>query len=99
MSFNLAFVHMCLLSPTPALTTGVSYCGTLCKGMSGSEAASVLNTPCGYARASKSSCLAIQGETPWVDPACADCPGFLVLGAAPAPASSFVSEPQIVPLC
>ena len=26
---------------------------------------------------------------------CADCPGFLVLGAAPAPASTFVSEPQI----
>ena len=38
-----------------------------------------------------------QGKTPWVDPTCADSPGFLVLGAAPAPASSFVSEPQIVP--
>ena len=34
----------------------------------------------------------------WVDSACADCPGFLVLGAAPAPASTFVLEPQIVPL-
>ena len=33
-----------------------------------------------------------------VDSACADCPGFWVLGAAPAPASTFVSEPQIVPL-
>ena len=30
--------------------------------------------------------------------ACADCPGFLVLGAAPAPASTFVSEPQMVTL-
>ena len=40
----------------------------------------------------------IQGKTPWVDSACADCPGFGVLGAAPAPASTFVSEPQIVPL-
>ena len=40
----------------------------------------------------------IQGKTPWVDSACADCPGFLVLGAAPAPASTFASEPQIVPL-
>ena len=36
----------------------------------------------------------VQGKT---DSACADCPGFLVLGAAPAPASTFVSEPQIVP--
>ena len=27
--------------------------------------------------------------------ACADCPGFLVLRAAPAPASTVVSEPQI----
>ena len=25
-----------------------------------------------------------------------DCPGFLVLGAAPAPASTFVSEPEII---
>ena len=32
-----------------------------------------------------------------VDSACAHCPGFLVL-AAPAPASTSVSEPQIVPL-
>ena len=39
-----------------------------------------------------------QGNTPWVAPACADCPGFLVLGSAPAPASTLVSEPQIVPL-
>ena len=39
-----------------------------------------------------------QGKTPRVDPACADCPGFLVLGDAPAPASTFASEPQIVPL-
>ena len=33
-------------------------------------------------------------------PACADCPGFLVLGSAPAPApaSTLVSDPQIVPL-
>ena len=37
-----------------------------------------------------------QGKTPWVASACADCPGFLVLGAALAPASTFVSEPQIV---
>ena len=33
-----------------------------------------------------------QAKTPWVDPACADCPGFLVLGAAPAPASTFASD-------
>ena len=39
-----------------------------------------------------------QGNTPWVAPACADCPGFLVLDSAPAPASTLVSEPQIVPL-
>ena len=39
-----------------------------------------------------------QGKTPWVAPACADCPGFLVLGSAPAPASTLVSELQIVPL-
>ena len=39
-----------------------------------------------------------QGKTPWVDPACAACPGFLVVRAAPALASTFVSEPQIVPL-
>ena len=39
-----------------------------------------------------------QGSTPWVAPACADCPGFLVLGSAPAPASTLVSDPQIVPL-
>ena len=39
-----------------------------------------------------------QGKTPWVDSACGDCPAFLVLGAAPALASTFVSEPQIVPL-
>ena len=32
-----------------------------------------------------------QGKTPWVDSACADCPSFLVLDAAPAPASTFVS--------
>ena len=37
-------------------------------------------------------------NTPWVDSACADCPGFLVLGAAPAPASTFISEPQIARL-
>ena len=41
--------------------------------------------------------LNIQGRTPWVDSACADCPGFLLLGAAPAPVSAFVSEPQISP--
>ena len=35
---------------------------------------------------------------PWVDSACADCPGFRVLSAAPAPASTFISEPQTVPL-
>ena len=39
-----------------------------------------------------------QGNTPWVAPACADCPGFLALGSAPAPASTLVSEPRIVPL-
>ena len=39
-----------------------------------------------------------QGKTPWVESTCADRPGFLVLGAAPAPASTVVSEPQIVPL-
>ena len=26
----------------------------------------------------------LQGETPWVASACADCPGFLVSGAAGA---------------
>ena len=39
-----------------------------------------------------------QGKTPWVAPACADCPGFLVLGSAHAPASTLASEPQIDPL-
>ena len=39
-----------------------------------------------------------QGNAPWVAPACADCPGFLVLGSAPAPTATLVSEPQIVPL-
>ena len=39
-----------------------------------------------------------RGNTPWVAPACAECPGFLVLGSALAPASTLVSEPQIVPL-
>ena len=39
-----------------------------------------------------------QGKTSRVDSACVDCPGFGVLGAAPAPASTFVSEPQIIPL-
>ena len=40
-----------------------------------------------------------RGKTvPWVDSACADCAGFLVLSAASAPASTFVSEPQIVVL-
>ena len=29
---------------------------------------------------------------------CCDCPGFLGLGSAPAPASTLVSEPQVVPL-
>ena len=29
-------------------------------------------------------------KTPWVDPECADCPGFLVPGVACALASSFV---------
>ena len=37
-------------------------------------------------------------NTSWVAPACADCPGFLVLGAAPAPASTLVSEPPVVPM-
>ena len=48
----------------------------------------------------KKKTLIFQGKTLRVDSACADCqcPGFLVLGAAPAPASTFVSEPQIVPL-
>ena len=32
--------------------------------------------------------IMFQGKTPWVDSACADCPGFVVLGAAPAPASA-----------
>ena len=39
----------------------------------------------------------LQGNTPWVAPACADCPGFLVLVSAPAPATTLVSKPQIVP--
>ena len=39
---------------------------------------------------------ALSSNPPLVDSACADCPGFL--GAAPASASTFVSEPQIVPL-
>ena len=37
------------------------------------------------------------GRTPWVDSACADCPCCLVLGAAGAPAPSFIWAPQIVP--
>ena len=39
-----------------------------------------------------------QGNGPWVAPACADCPGFLVVGSPAAPASTLVSEPRIVPL-
>ena len=34
-----------------------------------------------------------QGKTFWVDSACADCPGFLFLGAADARLPSFVQEP------
>ena len=51
-----------------------------------------------HLRGSHSDTKSPQGKTPWVDPACADCPGFLVLSAAPAPASTSVSEPQIVHL-
>ena len=50
------------------------------------------------ANSNRSSHRRNHGKTPWVDSTCADCPGFLVLGAAPAPASTFVSEPQIVRL-
>ena len=39
-----------------------------------------------------------QGKTPCADSTCADCPGFLVLGAADARAPSFVQEPQAVSL-
>ena len=39
-----------------------------------------------------------QGNAAWVAPACADCPVFLVLGSAPAPASTLVLEPQIDPV-
>ena len=39
----------------------------------------------------------IQGRSPWIDSSCAVCPGFLVPGAASAPAPSFFQEPQIVP--
>ena len=39
-----------------------------------------------------------SGKDPWVESACADCPGFLVPCAAGAATSSFVKEPQIVPL-
>ena len=35
---------------------------------------------------------------PWVESACADCPGFLASGAAGAPAPSFIRDPQVVPL-
>ena len=38
-----------------------------------------------------------QGRTPWVDSACADCPGFLVPGATPALECNCAWEPQIVP--
>ena len=37
---------------------------------------------------------ATQGKNPWGDSACADCPGFLVSGAADARLPSFVQEPQ-----
>ena len=40
----------------------------------------------------------IQEKTPWADSACADCPGFLVFGAADARPPSFVQEPQGVSL-
>ena len=40
--------------------------------------------------------IQISGKYPWVAPARADSPSFLVLGSAPAPASTLVSEPQIV---
>ena len=39
-----------------------------------------------------------SGKDPWVDSACANCSGFLVLGAVPASVSTFVLEPGIVPL-
>ena len=37
-----------------------------------------------------------QARTPWVDPACANCPGFLVPGAAGVRFPSFVQEHKIV---
>ena len=39
----------------------------------------------------------IQGNNPWVDSACADCPGFLLPGAAPAPPSPFVLGLRLFP--
>ena len=39
-----------------------------------------------------------QEKTPCADSACADCPGFLVVGAADARTPSFVQEPQAVSL-
>ena len=39
-----------------------------------------------FSENSRSSLSLIQsGKTPWVDSACADCPGFLVPGSAPVP--------------
>ena len=35
-----------------------------------------------------------RGKTAWVDSACAECPGFLVLGAAGALAPFIIQEPQ-----
>ena len=56
--------------------------------------------PCGGESPTPRTCMkmeAFSGKCP-LGPACADCPGFLVLGSAPAPASTLVSDPHIVPL-
>ena len=45
----------------------------VCTGQSGSQPYFSLNI--------------LQGKIPWLDSACADCPGFVVPGAAPAPPS------------
>ena len=39
-----------------------------------------------------------QEKTPCADLACAECPGFLVLGAADTRTPSFVQEPQALSL-
>ena len=96
--------------PSKAVDLSVCVCVCVCAALLGVKTPLQLQTANLPAQAQKKVntliflslvfCFALvfsQGKTPWVDSACADCPGFLVLSAAPAAASTFVSDPQIVP--